>query len=272
MEDILKEANWLADNGVTELIVIAQDTTRYGEDLYGKSKLPQLLEELCKIDKLKWIRVLYCYPERITDELLNVMAKEEKLVKYLDLPIQHCNGEILKNMNRVGDREYLTDLMKKLREKIPGVTLRTTLITGFPGETNEQFEELAEFVKETRFDKLGCFAYSQEEGTPAAGFDGQLDEETKVHRADIIMEQQQLISEQNNQSKLDMEYETVVEGFDKYAECYFGRCAFDAPDIDGKIFFTSEKQLSVGQYVTVKVNDTLDYDLIGEVIDGEFTK
>ena len=143
--------------------------------------------------------------------------------------------------------------MKKIREKIPGVTLRTTLITGFPGETNEQFEELAEFVKETRFDKLGCFAYSQEEGTPAAGFDGQLDEETKVHRADIIMEQQQLISEQNNQSKLDMEYETVVEGFDKYAECYFGRCRFDAPDIDGKIYFFSSEEVEYGKYYNVKI-------------------
>jgi len=267
MEDILKEANWLAENGVTELILIAQDTTRYGEDLYGKSELPKLLQELCKIEKLRWIRVLYCYPERITDELLDVMANEEKIVKYLDLPIQHCNGEILKNMNRVGDREYLSDLMAKIRNKIPGVTLRTTLIIGFPGETNEQFEELAEFVKETRFDKLGCFAYSQEEGTPAAGFEGQLDEETKNHRAEIIMEQQQLISEQNNEKKLDEVFEAVVEGFDKYAECYFGRCRFDAPDIDGKIFFTSEKQLGLGQYVNIKVTDTLDYDLIGEVVE-----
>lgn len=266
IEDVLKEANWLADSGVTELILIAQDTTRYGEDLYGKSELPKLLNELCKIDKLKWIRVLYCYPERITDEFLDVMASQDKIVKYLDLPIQHCDGEILRNMNRFGDREYLTKLIQKIRSKIPDITLRTTLITGFPGETEKQFEELAEFVSEIRFDKLGCFSYSQEEGTPAAGFDGQLDEEVKTHRAEIIMEQQQLISEQKNAERLGKELEAVVEGFDKYAEVYFGRCKFDAPDIDGKVFITSEKQLELGQYVNIKITDTLDYDLIGEVI------
>lgn len=266
IEEVLKEANWLADNGVTELILIAQDTTRYGEDLYGKSALPRLLNELCKIEKLKWIRVLYCYPERITDELLDVMASQDKIVKYLDLPIQHCNGEILRNMNRFGDKEFLTDLIQKIRSKIPDITLRTTLITGFPGETEEQFEELTEFVSEIRFDKLGCFSYSQEEGTPAAGFDGQLDEEVKTHRAEIIMEQQQLISEQKNAEMLEKELEAVVEGFDKYAEVYFGRCKFDAPDIDGKVFITSENPLKIGQYVKIKITDTLDYDLIGEVI------
>ena len=170
-------------------------------------------------------------------------------------------------MNRVGDREYLTELMAKIRSRVPDITLRTTLITGFPGETQAQFEELAEFVKEIRFDKLGCFAYSQEEGTPAAGFDGQLDEETKNHRAEIIMEQQQLISEHDNEKKLGKVLEAVVEGFDKYAECYFGRCKSDAPDIDGKAFFTSEKALEIGQYISIKVTDTLDYDLIGEVVD-----
>lgn len=267
MEDILKEANWLADSGVTEIIVIAQDTTRYGEDLYGQPMLPELLEKLCSIDKLKWIRVLYCYPERITDKLISVIAEQEKIVKYMDIPIQHCNEEILKNMNRSGSREYLTDLMSKIRNRIPDITLRTTLITGFPGESKEQFEELAEFVKEIKFDKLGCFAYSQEEGTPAAGFDGQIDEETKNHRAEIIMQQQQLISEEKNAQKYDRKFEAVVEGFDKYAECYFGRTAGDAPDIDGKVFFTSEKQLEIGQYVTIKITETLDYDLIGEVTD-----
>lgn len=267
MEDIIKEASWLADNGVTELIVIAQDTTVYGKDLYGKTMLPELLEKLCQIEKLKWIRVLYCYPERITDKLLDVIANQEKIVKYMDIPIQHCNEEILKNMNRGGSRVYLTELMSKIRNRIPGITLRTTFITGFPGETQQQFEELAEFAKEIKFDKLGCFAYSQEEGTPAAGFEGQLDEEIKNHRAEIIMEQQQLISEEKNAQKSGCEFEAVVEGFDKYAECYFGRTAADAPDIDGKAFFTSEKQLEIGQYVTIKITDTLDYDLIGEVID-----
>ncbi len=265
MEDILKEARWLADNGVTEIVVIAQDTTRYGEDIYESPMLPELLEKLCGIEKLKWIRVLYCYPERITDKLIDVIAKQEKIVKYMDIPIQHCNEEILKNMNRSGNREYLTDLMSKIRKRIPGVTLRTTLITGFPGETEEQFEELAEFVKDIKFDRLGCFAYSQEEGTPAAGFDDQLDEETKNHRAEIIMQQQQLISEEKNAAKLGCELEAVVEGFDKYAECYFGRTSGDAPDIDGKVFFSCENKLEIGQYVTIKITETLDYDLIGEV-------
>lgn len=272
MEDVLEEANWLAENGVTEIIVIAQDTTRYGEDLYGESKLPKLLEKLCSIDGLKWIRVLYCYPERITDELLEVIANQDKIVKYMDIPIQHCNGEILKRMNRRGDSQFLTELMQKIRSKVPEIVIRTTLITGFPGETQEQFEELAEFVKDMKFDRLGCFAYSQEEGTAAANFDNQIDEKIKTHRADIIMEQQQLISEEKNAEKMDGIFEAVVEGFDKWAECYFGRTAGDAPDIDGKIFFTSDEKLEIGQYVMVKITDTLDYDLIGEVISNESTK
>lgn len=266
MEDVIKEAEWLAKNGVTELIVIAQDTSRYGEDLYGESKLPELLHRLCKIDGIHWIRTLYCYPERITDELLETIASEKKLVKYLEIPIQHCNGEILDRMNRWGDTEKLENLFAHIREKVPNVTLRTTLITGFPSETEEQFTELAEFVNRVRFDRLGCFAYSQEEGTKASEFDGQIDEEVKHHRADIIMEQQMLISAENNEKLLGKELETVVEGFDRFGECWFGRTQLDAPDIDGKVFFTSEKPLSVGEYVKIKITDTLDYDLIGEVI------
>lgn len=266
MEDVIKEAEWLASNGVTELIVIAQDTSRYGEDLYGKSKLPELLRRLCRIDGIHWIRTLYCYPERITDELLETIASEEKLVKYLEIPIQHCNGEILDRMNRWGDRESLENLFTHIREKIPNVILRTTLITGFPSETEEQFTELSEFVQKVRFDRLGCFAYSQEEGTKASEFDNQIDDEIKNHRADIIMEQQMLISAENNQKLMGKVFETVVEGFDRLAECWFGRTAMDAPDIDGKIFFTSERPLAVGEYLKVKITDTLDYDLIGEVI------
>ena len=265
MEDVLKEANWLADNGVTELIVIAQDTSRYGEDIYGESKLPELLRELCKIEKLKWIRTLYCYPERITDELLDTIASEPKLVKYLEIPIQHCNGDILRRMNRWGSVEELEALFRHIREKIPGVILRTTLITGFPGETEEQFSELAEFVQRVRFDRLGCFAYSREEGTKSYDFPDQIDPETAAHRADIIMEQQMLISCENNEKQLDKEFTAVVEGFDRFGECWFGRTANDAPDIDGKVFFTSEKPLAVGEYVKIRVTDTLDYDLIGEV-------
>ncbi|MDE6666246.1 MAG: 30S ribosomal protein S12 methylthiotransferase RimO [Ruminococcus sp.] len=266
MEDVIKEAEWLAKNGVTELIVIAQDTSRYGEDLYCESKLPELLRRLCKIDGIHWIRTLYCYPERITDELLETIASEEKLVKYLEIPIQHCNGEILDRMNRWGDTEKLENLFAHIREKVPNVTLRTTLITGFPSETEEHFTELAEFVNRVRFDRLGCFAYSQEEGTKASEFDGQIDEEVKHHRADIIMEHQMLISAENNEKLLGKELETVVEGFDRFGECWFGRTQLDAPDIDGKVFFTSEKTLSVGEYVKIKITDTLDYDLIGEVI------
>ncbi len=190
MEDVIAEAKKLAENGITELVVIAQDTSRYGEDLYGESKLPELLRELCKIDGLKWIRTLYCYPERITDELLDTIASEEKLVKYLEIPIQHCDGDILSAMNRWGDEEKLESLFARIRSKIPDVVLRTTLITGFPGETDEQFNSLAEFVDRVGFDRLGCFPYSPEEGTKAAGFENQVDEDVAAHRADIIMEQQ----------------------------------------------------------------------------------
>lgn len=266
MEDVLKEAQWLADSGVTELVVIAQDTTQYGADIYGESRLPQLLRELCKIDGLRWIRTLYCYPERITDELLETIASEEKLVKYLEIPIQHCNGEILSRMNRWGDAQQLEALFAHIRKKVPGVILRTTLITGFPGETEEQFTELAEFVQRVRFDRLGCFAYSREEGTKAADFPDQVDEETAAHRADIIMEQQLLISSSNNEALQGRELEAVVEGFDRFGECWFGRTQLDAPDIDGKVFFTSEAPLKTGDHVKIRITDTLDYDLIGEVI------
>ena len=267
IEKVLEEANFMAENGVTELVVIAQDTSRYGEDLYGESKLPQLLRELCRIDGLKRIRTLYCYPERITDELLETIASEEKLVKYLEIPIQHCDKDILSRMNRWGDPEKLEALFTHIREKIPGVILRTTLITGFPGETEEQFNELAEFVKKIRFDRLGCFPYSREEGTKSYNFPDQIDEEVSSHRADIIMEQQMLISAENNEKLLGSEFIAVVEGFDRFGECWFGRTENDAPDIDGKVFFTSSRRLSIGEYVRIKITDTLDYDLIGEVID-----
>lgn len=266
MEEVLKEAQWLAENGVTELIVIAQDTTRYGEDLYGEPKLPELLEKLSEIEGIKWIRTLYCYPERITDKLLETIADNGKLIKYLDIPIQHCNSEILSRMNRWGDKERLSQLMAHIRKKVPDIVLRTTLITGFPGETEEQFSELAEFVQEQRFERLGCFAYSQEEGTKAAEMKNQLSEEVKNHRADIIMEQQMLISAANNEKLMGKRLTAVVEGFDKFAECYFGRTEKDAPDIDGKVFFTSENPLEIGDYVEIEISDTLDYDLMGEVV------
>lgn len=266
MKTLLDEAKTLAERGVRELNIIAQDTTRYGEDLYGESKLPELLEGLCKIDGLKWIRVLYCYPERITNKLLDVMAREEKIVKYIDIPIQHCDGDILSKMNRPGDETSMRAVVEKIRAKIPDMIIRTTLITGFPTETEDQFERLADFVKDMRFDRLGCFPYSQEEGTRAAEMEGQLDEDVKTRRADVIMEQQQIIMAQNNKRMIGKTIEVLTEGFDRYGECYFGRSAADAPDIDGKIFFTSpEKKLTAGSFVKVKITETLDYDLIGEI-------
>ncbi|MBR1392596.1 MAG: 30S ribosomal protein S12 methylthiotransferase RimO [Ruminococcus sp.] len=266
MEDIVAEAEELASKGVTELVVIAQDTTRYGEDNYGEKKLPELLRRLCRIEGLKWIRTLYCYPERITDELLDTIASEEKLVKYLDIPLQHCNGDILKRMNRSGDRESLSALIKKIRERIPGVIIRTTMLTGFPGETEDQFSELCQFVKETKFERLGCFAYSAEEGTPAADFEDQVPIKVKEKRSEIVMEEQMFISDRFNEAMIGQTLEVVTEGFDRYAECWFGRSSMDAPEIDGKVFFTSENKLRIGEYVKVKIDDVMDYDLIGTVV------
>lgn len=268
MEELVSEAEKLVRNGVRELIVIAQDTTRYGTDIYGKPMLPELLKKLCEIDELKWIRVLYCYPERVTDELLEVMANEDKIVKYMDLPIQHCDGEILRRMNRSGDEASLRKLIARIREKVPGIILRTTIMTGFPGETEEQFERLAEFVNDMEFDRLGCFAFSPEEDTPAAGMEGQLEDDIKEHRAEVIMDQQMLITVRKNSELIGKTIEVVTEGFDRYGECYFGRSAADAPEIDGKIFFTSpEKRQVPGKFVKIKITDMMDYDLIGEVAD-----
>ena len=269
MEDILKEATWLAEHHVTELVVIAQDTTRYGEDLYGTSKLPELLRKLCHIPGIQWVRVLYCYPERITDELLDVLAEEPHMVPYLDLPIQHCDGEILKRMRRPGNEETLRNLIAHIRERVPNVTLRTTLITGFPGETKEQFNRLGDFVQDMQFDQLGCFAYSEEDGTPAAEFEDQIDEEVRAHRAEIIMEQQTEVSAEKNAAKIGQRMTAVIEGYDKWAECYFGRTMADAPDIDGKIFIRSDRALKLGEYITVEVFDTMDFDLLAEEVPYE---
>ena len=265
MENIVAEAEGLVKNGVKELILVAQDTTRYGEDLYGKIMLPELLNKLCELD-VKWIRLLYCYPERVTDELLDTMAKQDKICKYMDLPLQHCDGEILKSMNRTGDRQWLTDLIKKIRDKVPGITLRTTFITGFPGETEAQFTSLAEFAHEVKFERVGCFAYSQEDGTPAADFPNQVADAEKEHRAEIIMEQQDVRVGDYCNDKIGTETEAVVEGYDRYSEMFFGRDASYAPEIDGMMYFTSEKKLALGEFVKVKITDNLDNNLLGEVI------
>ena len=263
MESIEAEARALVENGAKELILIAQDTTRYGLDLYGKYSLAELMRRLCKIEKLHWLRVLYCYPDAITDELLDVMAEEEKIVKYIDLPLQHASGNVLKAMNRRGDKESLLALVKKIRAKMPDVTLRTTMITGFPGETEEDFTELAEFVKEAQFERLGCFAYSQEENTIAGEMENQIDEDVKIHRAELISESQMLIMERLGEKHVDTEIEVLTEGFDRYAECWFGRSKMDAPDTDGKVFFTAEKKPYLGQMVTVHVDEAIDCDLFG---------
>lgn len=263
MESIEEEARALVENGAKELILIAQDTSRYGLDLYGEYSLAKLMRRLCKIEKLHWLRVLYCYPDAITDELLDTIAEEEKIVKYIDLPLQHASGRILKAMNRRGDRASLTALMRKIREKIPGVTLRTTLITGFPGETEADFTELAEFVKEVQFERLGCFAYSQEEDTPAAELPDQIDEEVKNHRAELIMDSQMNIMDRLGEKQVGRDVEVLTEGFDRYAECWFGRSAMDAPDIDGKVFFTAEKKPYFGELVTVHIDEAVDCDLFG---------
>ena len=265
MESILAEAKELAERGVKELNVIAQDTTRYGEDIYGKLMLPELLKELCKIDGIEWIRVLYCYPDRITDELIDIIANEDKILKYIDLPLQHCNERVLKAMNRRGSNESLTALINKIRERIPSVVLRTTLITGFPTETDEEFEELAEFAKEMKFERLGCFPYSTEEDTPAAELE-QVDKDVRGYRADAIMRSQELVMEDYCQSKIGSTVKVLVEGFDRYAECFFGRSYADAPEVDPNVFFTSEDKVTIGEFVNVEISDFLECDLIGEVV------
>ena len=267
IESIEEECKSLVANGAKELVLIAQDTSRYGIDLYGEYSLAKLMARLCRIDGLRWLRVLYCYPDSITDELLDTMAREEKIVKYIDLPLQHASGPILKAMNRRGDRQSLTALMNKIRERVPGVVLRTTLITGFPGETEEDFTELAEFVKDVKFQRLGCFAYSQEEGTPAAELPGQLDEEVKAHRAELIMDRQMEIMERQGMELIGKTLEVLVEGYDRYAECWFGRSWRDAPDVDGKIFFTTGgKRPRLGSFVQVMVEDCMDCDLTGRLV------
>lgn len=267
MEDILSEAEYLAKNGVKELLVIAQDTTRYGEDIYGELKLPELLKKLCKIDGIKWIRILYCYPDRITDELIDVISKEEKVLNYIDIPLQHCNKRILKLMNRNGDKESLTNLLKKIRQKIPDVILRTTFICGFPGETDEEFNELAEFSKEIKFERMGCFMYSQEEGTPASYMDNQVDNEVKFRRQEILMEEQMRIMEENSIKMLGKTITVLFEGYDDESNLYFGRSVADSPDIDGRVYFDIlDKDVKEGEFLSVKINKFDNCDLIGEIV------
>lgn len=268
-EDIVEEARSLAANGAKELVLVAQDTTRYGMDLYGNLMLPVLLRRLCRIDGLEWIRLLYCYPDSITEELLETVAREEKIVEYIDLPLQHCSGRVLKAMRRAGDRASLTELIAGMRAKIPGLVLRTTLITGFPGETEEEFDELCGFVREIRFERLGCFAYSREEGTAAASLPDQVEEEKKQRRAERIMEIQMNIMQEQGERMAGKTLRVLTEGFDRYAECWFGRSRADSPDVDGKVFFTAKGKKPVpGHFANVLVKDCLDGDLTGEFVAG----
>ena len=266
MQNIILECQRLSEQGVKEIILVAQDTTKYGVDLYGEPKLAELLKNLCKIEGIHWIRMLYTYPDMITDELLSVMKSEEKIVNYLDIPIQHCNKDILKKMNRPGSKEELEALIIKIRETLPDVTLRTTLITGFPSENEEQFEELCEFVKNAQFDRLGCFAYSEEEGTFAASMPDQIPQQTRVDRSEIIMNDQLSVVLSKNEEKFGKVLEVLIEGYDDYIKCYFGRSRADAPEIDGKIFFISDRPLEIGTFVEVKINDSIEYDLLGELV------
>lgn len=268
IENIMDEAQKLVDGGAKELIIIAQDTSRYGIDIYGEFSLARLLRELCTIAGLRWIRVLYCYPDAITDELLDTMANEDKIVKYMDIPLQHASAGVLKAMNRRGDRQSLTALLEKIRDKVPGIILRTTFITGFPGETDEDFTELAEFIRDIKFDRMGCFAYSQEDGTPAGRMENQIDEETKNHRAELITEMQYDIMDEKSRSYIGSTLEVMTEGFDRYAECYFGRSYMDSPDVDGKVFFAKgDRKPAFGEFVKVTIEDAMDGDLMGSMAD-----
>ena len=265
MEDVLDEVKRLAAQGVKEVNVVAQDTTRYGDDLYGRLVLPELLREICKIDGIRWVRILYCYPDRITDELLEVMAQEEKIVKYVDVPIQHASGEVLRAMNRKGNADTPKALLQKIRDKVPGVVLRTTMIVGFPGETEEQFEELCNFIHEVKFERLGCFTYSREEDTPAAEMADQIDPEVMQRRAEVLMTEQLSIAEEINKTFVGKTFTVMVEDMDGESGLYYGRSYMDAPDIDTKVYFSSEEDLCPGDFVEVVIENFVEYDLVGHI-------
>ena len=272
MEHLLKEARYLVEEvGVKEIILVAQETTLYGVDLYGEKKLPELLKKLSEIDGLKWIRILYCYPEEITEELIDVMSSEPKVLHYLDVPIQHASDTILKRMGRRTSRAELEEKIAMMRKRIPDICLRTTLISGFPGETEEDFEIVKEFVKKMRFDRLGVFAYSKEEGTPAAEMPDQIPEEVKEARRDELMLIQQEIAFEKAEERIGEEYDVLVEGRIPEDEVYVGRTYLDAPEVDGFVFFESDLELVSGELIRVRIVDCNEYDLIGELCD-EFTE
>ena len=266
MERLIREAEELVEQGVKELILVAQETTLYGKDLYGKKSLHILLKELCKIPRLRWIRVLYCYPEEITDELIQTIKEEDKICKYLDIPIQHASNGVLKRMGRRTTKEQLIEVVEKLRREIPEIALRTTLITGFPGETQEQHEELMEFIDELEFDRLGVFTYSPEEDTPAAMMPDQIEEHVKEDRQADLMELQQEIAFEKAEQMIGRELFVMIEGKVADENAYVGRTYMDAPNVDGLIFVETDEELMSGDFAKVKVTGALEYDLIGEII------
>jgi len=267
MEELVEEAKTLEENGVKELVIVAQDTTRYGLDLYGEYKLAELLNKITEATTIPWIRVLYCYPDKITDELIDVFRDNPRVLKYLDLPIQHISDNVLQRMNRHGDGAMIRSVIKKFRDNVPGMVIRTTVIVGFPGETEEDFTELCEYVKEAKFDRLGAFTYSREEDTPAYDFEDQIDEQVKQDRYDIIMRTQSEINEAQNENMVGKTIEVLCEDYDPVSEAYYGRSAGDAPEIDGKVYFRAPKRsVSAGEFVKVKVTEAIDYDLVGDKI------
>lgn len=263
MEDIITEAQELANAGCKELILIAQDVTYYGKDLYGQFVLPELLRKLCKIDGIEWIRLMYCYDERITDELIQVMAEEDKICKYIDIPLQHASDNILRLMRRQTTRKSIKETLAKLKAAMPDIHVRTTLIVGFPGETEDDYDQLLELVESERFSRLGVFTYSQEENTVAAEMDNQIDEDIKQIRFDGVMRRQMLISSELNQEKIGKVFDVIVDSMDEDGS-FIGRTRFDAPEIDNSVIFTSKNELQPGDIVKVKINDAFYYDIIGE--------
>lgn len=264
-EDIVREAEWLVQQGTKEIILIAQDVTSYGIDLYGDYVLPQLLKKLCRIDGLKWLRLMYCYEDRITDELIQVMAEEEKICNYIDIPLQHCSDAVLKAMNRRSTNSSIRETIGKLRTAMPDINIRTTFIVGFPGETEDDFEELMDFTEEMCFERLGVFTYSMEEGTPAAEMEKQIDEEVKAERQDAVMRMQVEISLEHNQTMVGKTLDVLVEEIDPEG-AYIGRTQYDAPEIDNSVIFTSDRELVPGDFVKVQINDAFDYDLTGKEV------
>ena len=264
IESCVDEAKALAESGVKELILIAQDTTKYGQDLYGKYSLDILLKELVKIDGIEWIRLFYCYPQRITDSLINVIANEEKVCNYIDIPLQHSDKTVLRNMNRVGDGEDYRALISKMRKAIPDLALRTTFMVGFPGETDEQFENLCKFTEDVKFDKMGCFTFSPEEDTPAYDMQNQIDDDVKVRRQEVLMNKQYSITEELNKQRIGRIYKVIIDTFD--GEKYVGRSYMDSPEIDSGIIFTCDNNLNIGDFVNVEITDYNGYDLIGKAI------